>query len=174
MTGNALARACFVLFGAYLIVSFFDGLVGTIMSMMESHARIGMEIQSEFIDPYESFLEYFAFALLTGAVSGLLFQIAPGYFLISRSRDWANRLVPPADEAASYIEFTALLRVGLTLLGYYFLIFGLGSLLGFVLTAGTAVAFDMETLPRSLPSLAYSVVYLAAAYVLIASARRAA
>ena len=99
------------------------------------------------------------------------FELAPGLFLLRKGPEWADRLVPPGPEGQAYIEYTALLSIGLTLLGYYFVIYGGAGVLGGLV--GLAFA-DEFTRSLALRNEIHSVAMLAAGAFLVVLGRRAA
>lgn len=75
-----------------------------------------------------SILAHAGIALGLRLLAAFLFDLVPGLVFLYKGTDWADRLLAPADEPSSHIEFTALLSIGLMLLGCYFIISGLAGL----------------------------------------------
>ena len=73
-------------------------------------------------------------------------------------------MLPPSDTSRSHIEFAALLSIGLTLLGYDFIVLGLAGAVG-----GAAMAAMSEKLVRQLvlEQSISSVVKLVSGFVLV-------
>ena len=164
MTGNSLARACFVLLGVQLIVGFFTSFYFT--------ATSSFRYPSTFEDGVT--LDYLAWVVGGGAVIGALFQVLPGWFLITRAQQWADRLLPANDETQTYIEFTALLRIGMTLLGYYFVVLGISLIASYGAIAVVSQFTTDGYSSTGVAELGDGIVRLIAGIVLVASARRAA
>ncbi len=115
-----------ILFGIYLVVGFLSQSFDLFSNAQVQ--LIGVDL------PATDKLTILAITVGTSSAQGLLFNILPGWLLISRSQRWAHRLVPETNEPAAYIEFTALLRIGLFLVGCYFTIRGLAGSVGSGLT----------------------------------------
>lgn len=130
LTANSFARASFVLFGVFLIVEFFvnlgSSLSGTPLVYVRGETNLG------------PVLGHAVVTLALRVLVATVFNLIPGTVLLLKGPDWADRLITPTDAAGSYIEFTALLAVGSTLLGYYFLIGGLAGLAGSLVAIGAA------------------------------------
>ena len=126
MTSNSLARTALTLFGVYLMVECFVTLGGAF-----SNAPLVVAPGDATGD---MLLTQGAIVLASRFGAALIFELLPGLIIVSKSTAWADRLVPPADEAVSHIEPRALLAIGLILLGLSFLVTGLAG------TAGSVVA----------------------------------
>jgi len=110
-------------------------------------------------------------AVAGGVVAGLLLNVLPGWWLVSRSQALADRLLPSSGEAATYVEFTALLRIGLFLVGCMLTIDGLGGGIG----AAVKVALSESVMPEfDYPPLVAPIATLVGGLVLIIWSRRAA
>jgi hypothetical protein len=128
LTPNDLARVGFVLFGAYLIVS---GIVGVGNAMTEQYV-LSSVAQSRLSA---------AAVMLGGSLASLVVQGIPGILLLVKGPSWADRFVPPSNQAGAEIGFVSLLAVGLILLGAEFL---LGGLLGVAGAAALLLASSSE------------------------------
>ena len=103
-------------------------------------------------------------------LAALFFNLIPGVVFLYKGTDWADRLVAPSGEANSYIEFTALLSIGLTLLGYYFIVSGLAGVVAGVVSVALADEYGREAAWRQSAS---SIALLVSGAVVSAIGRRA-
>jgi hypothetical protein len=111
-----------MLFGIYLAVQYFAALGDSFrFPTIDSSAPLGDQVWVRVVG-------FFAHALGAG-----IFTLGPGLILIAYSSAWADRLFPPSVDDTARIEFRALLAIGLTILGYYFVITGLGGVVSSVI-----------------------------------------
>ena len=161
MSANSLGRATFVLFGIYLIVEF--------SVRMGSALSFAPFLNSDF--SARLLLDVAVLALGSQLAFSGLFTLVPGVVLLYNSTRWADRLLPPSESPGVEIEFKALLAIGLSVLGFYFTVSGLGGLAGAAVSIALA---DEYTRQFGWPQLATSSISLFAGVVLVLSARRAA
>lgn len=163
LTGNSLARAVFALFGVLLIVEFFLNLGGAFSSAP-------LVLTTGEVQP-STFLSNAGASLVVRVAAGFFFNLIPGGVLLYYGAAWADRLVPPMGEAESYVEFTALLSIGLTLLGYYLAVSGIAGLAAGAVSVGFADEYGREFAWRQTAS---SIAMLVSGVVVAALGRRAA
>lgn len=163
LTANSLARAVFALFGVLLIVEFFINLGGAFSGAPLVMTTAGSQPSS--------FLSNASVSLAIRAAAAFFFNLIPGAALVYYGSAWADRLVPPTGEAESYVEFTALLSIGMTLLGYYFVVSGVAGLVAGVVSVVLADDYGREFAWRQTAS---AIAMLFSGVVLAALGRRAA
>jgi hypothetical protein len=103
-------------------------------------------------------------------LAAFLFHLVPGMVFLYKGADWADRLVGPSAETGSYIEFTALLSIGLTLLGFYFIVSGLAGVVAGIVSVALADEYGREFAWRQSAS---SIVLLFSGAIVAAIGRRA-
>jgi len=92
----------------------------------------------------DSILVNAGFTLAGRVIAAFLFNLVPGMVFLYKGTDWADKLVAPSDESDAYVEFTALLSIGLTLLGYYFIVSGLAGVVGGIVSVALADEFGRD------------------------------
>ncbi len=163
MTSNSLARAVFTLFGALLVVHFFITAGASLSGMPLLYVEGEYEASGAL-----AALSTSAAARILGAA---LFHLVPGIVFLLKGETWADRLVPPGEESGAYIEYTALLAIGLTLLGAYFLVIGLAGTLGGIVRIALADEYMRES---AIEYEIYAFVQLVCGAVLVQLGRRVA
>jgi len=162
LTANSFARACFVLFGVYLVVSYLLSLGGAFSEGPLAFATADTTTESIFTT--------LGFTLAAAAVAGFLFNLVPGLLLIWKGQGWADRLVPPTKESSTSLEFKTLLSVGLVLLGVYYLVAGVSGAIGGAMLVSITDEFGRE---NAWTRLASSVAMLVAGGIVAIVGRRA-
>ena len=132
MTTNALARAVLFLFGVYLVVEYAVALGDSFrLPSASPDVSLGTTVWTT------------ARGFAIQAVGAGVLTLLPGLLLIKLSATWADVLFPRTDSDASTIEFKALLAIGLTVLGYSFVVSGLSGVVGgiVVMVSGPDLGF---------------------------------